>query len=100
MTCPPDLATVLLDILHLGVLHARAAGWSGDAAQAAAAADHVHNLTGLIQQFTPGKLEYYWKIERPAYVTQRGREQLQAYQPLWDRLRPHVERLCSPKAVG
>jgi hypothetical protein len=96
MNCPPAIAEVLLDILGQGVLQARAFGWSGDADRAAAEADHVHNLPGLIARYSPQRLSYYWEIERPGYLARALPEQVQAFQPFWDRLRSHVERTCAP----
>src|SRR5262245_28419251 len=91
MTCPPDVAEVLLAILGQGVLQARASGWSGDAAQAAVEADHVHNLPELIAHYTPEQLDYYWTTERPGYLAHTRPEQAAPFRPLWERLRPYVE---------
>jgi hypothetical protein len=91
MTCPPDVAEVLLAILGQGVLQARAFGWSGDAVRAAVEADHVHNLPGLIAHFTPEQLDYYWTTERPGYLAHARPEQADPFRPLWERLRAHVE---------
>src|SRR5262245_11792072 len=99
MTCPPDLATILLEILQLGIVQARAAGWSGDAAGAAMASDHVHNLPGLLQQFTPSGLDYYWVTERPAFLAHCPLEWADSFQPYWDRLQTHVERINAPVGV-
>jgi hypothetical protein len=90
MTCPPDVAEVLLAILGQGVLQARTFGWSGDTVRAAVEADHVHNLPGLIANFTPEQLDYYWTTERPGYLRHSGPAQVAPFQPLWERLRPHV----------
>ena len=99
MTCPPDLANILLEIIGLGVLQARAAGWSGDAARASAAADHVHNLPGLLQHYTPCGLDYYWVTERSAFLAHCPAEWARAFQPHWDQLQKHVERLNTPVAA-
>ena len=44
-----DRQDIYLDILYRGLLNARSAGWSGDAAAAAAEADHLHNIPSLIR---------------------------------------------------
>src|SRR3954464_13003892 len=98
MTCPPDVATVLLEILGQGLLQARSAAWAGDAAGAAVEADHVHNLPGLLAHFSPDDLEYYWETERSAYVARSTSDQAAGFAPLWARLRSHVDRL-SPTAA-
>jgi hypothetical protein len=99
MTCPSDIATILLDILQLGVLQARAAGWSGDAAGAATAADHIHNLAAILQQYSSQALEYYWVAERPAFLARCPVDWAERFQPHWDRLQMHVERLGTPVGV-
>ncbi len=68
MNPPPELAAVLRQILEIGLLRARAAGWGGDAAKAAVEADHLHNLPGLLVEHHPGALAYYWNVERPSFL--------------------------------
>ena len=93
MNCPPDLATILLDILGLGLLQARAAGWSGDAARAAVEADHVHNLPGLLADYSPARLRYYWDTERAAYLARTPPARAASFQAFWEQLRSHAEGL-------
>ena len=70
MTCPPDIAAVLLQILRAGVLNARAAGWAGDARRSAAEADHVHNLPDVLADYSPDRLAHYRDVEIPAFRRQ------------------------------
>jgi hypothetical protein len=100
MTCPPDVAAILLEILGQGLLQARAAGWSGDAARAAAEADHVHNLPGLLADYSPARLRYYWDAERPAYLAQVTPERAVSFRPLWEQLGTHLQRLVPTAAAG
>jgi len=100
VTCPPDVATILLEILGQGVLQARAAGWAGDAARAAVEADHVHNLPGLLADYCPARLRYYWDVERPAYLARTAADRATAFRPLWERLQAHAERLVPTAAAG
>src|SRR5437764_105171 len=100
MTCPPDAAAILLDVLGQGVLQARAAGWSGDVVRAATEADHVHNLPALLADYSPARLRYYWDVERAGYEAHAGPEKTAAFRPLWNRLRAHVERLAPMAAAG
>ena len=86
MTCPPDVAAILLEILGQGVLQARAVGWSGDAAQAAVEADHIHNLPGLLADYSPARLRYYWDAERLAYLVRVTPDREATFRPLWERL--------------
>jgi hypothetical protein len=99
MNCPPDVAAIVLDILGQGLLQARAAGWSGDAARAAVEADHVHNLPNLLADYSPAALRYYWDAERAAYLARATPDSAAAFRPLWERLRVHVDRLA-PMAVA
>jgi len=96
MTCPPDVAIILLQIVQLGVLQARAAGWSDSAAGAAAAADHVHNLPGLLIDYSPHGLEHYWIVERRAFLVHCPPDWVHSFEPYWDRLKKYVERLNVP----
>jgi hypothetical protein len=91
MACPPEIAPILLEIVRLGILSARAAGWNGDSARAALEADHVHNLPALIADCSPEAMRYYWEVERPLYLAKRGPSQTGALQPLWDRLAAVLE---------
>jgi hypothetical protein len=100
MSCPPDVAAILLEILGQGLFQARAAGWAGDAALAAAEADHVHNLPGLLADYSPAHLRYYWEVERSAYLAHVTPERAAAFGPLWERLRRYVERLIPAAAAG
>ena len=86
MTCPPDIATILLSILTHGLLRVRAAANSGDAAHAALEADHLHNIPALLQHYSPELLRYYWEVERPAFVAQSNPDSLALFAPLWQRL--------------
>src|SRR4051812_33734129 len=99
MTCPPDVAAILLELIGQGLIQARAAGWSGDAARAAAEADHVHNLPGLVAHYTSDGLDYYWDIERPAYLARATPDQVIAFRSLWEQLRSHVERMSTTTAA-
>jgi hypothetical protein len=90
MNCPPDVAAILLAILSRGVMQARAFGWSGNAERAAAEADHVHNLPGLLADYSSARLDYYWNAERPGYLARATPDQAALFRPLWEQLRPHV----------
>ena len=82
---------ILLEILRVGVLNARFAGWKGDAAKAAHEADHVHNLPIIIRNGDKRDLHYYWDAERPAYQKSADPTFLQMFEPLWGELRQHLE---------
>jgi hypothetical protein len=89
MNCPPAIAEVILDIIQTGILRIRASAWSGDVAQAADEADHIHNLPTLLQCYSPELLKYYWDMER-ASILERKLDIVEL-EKLWQRLRPYVE---------
>jgi hypothetical protein len=86
MSCPAEIATVLLEILRYGILGARAAGWEGDAARSAIEADHLHNLPDLLRDYAPERLHYYVTVEVPCYREKVDRHDTALFEPLWDRL--------------
>ncbi len=90
--CPSDLADVILRVLQIGLLEARAAGWSGDAQQGTAQADHLHNLPDLLRRYSPRKLKYYWDRERPLFISRRGGQPI-AFEEIWAELEPLVTAL-------
>jgi hypothetical protein len=83
MNCPPIIARVLLQILHTGILRIRAGGWAGDAERCAAEADHLHNLPGLLVDFSFDRLKYYWDVERPAFLHRSDGTGAEGFEPLW-----------------
>jgi hypothetical protein len=86
MNCPPELAEVIAQILQVGLLRIRALAWSADAGRCAAEADHLHNLPGLLQDYSLDRLTYYWEAERPAFVSDSKGEGLEEFTSLWNRM--------------
>jgi hypothetical protein len=86
MNCPPEVAAVIAQVLQAGLLRIRALGWSGDSGRCAAEADHLHNLPGLLQDYSPDLFRYYWDVERPAFIRQNQGVGLEMFTPLWDRM--------------
>ena len=91
MSCPPEIAEIILEILQTGLLGIRALGWSGNSAGCASEADHLHNLPRLLSDFSPELLRYYWEVERPAYCS-RGEGNPAAFASAWQRLQAQLER--------
>jgi len=91
MTCPPAVATILLDVLTKGLLRVRAAAGAGETAHAAVEADHLHNIPALLQQYSPELLRYYWEIERPDYAARISAAARAEWEPLWSALRAAAE---------
>jgi hypothetical protein len=85
MSCPPDIAEVILEILRMGLVRIRAQGWKGDSAGCAHEADHLHNLPELLSNYSPERLLYYWELEKPAYCS-RGEGNAAFFESAWERL--------------
>lgn len=85
MSCPPEIAKVIAEILQTGLLRIRALGWSGKSEDCAREADHLHNLPRLLNDYSLDSLRYYWEVERPAYCS-RGDGNATAFAPAWERL--------------
>src|SRR5438105_6141215 len=100
MTCPPEIASLLLEILKTGILRIRSAAWSGDAGRCAIEADHIHNLADLLLNYSPELLNFYWEIGRPSFIDQSPAAELVSFQPLWAKLadhsRPATEKVLTP----
>jgi hypothetical protein len=86
MTCPPDVARVVLQILEVAVLQIRARGWNGDGLRCALEADHVHNLPSLLSSYSDELLRFYWEVERPTFMKRCAPGDLTGYEPLWAEL--------------
>jgi hypothetical protein len=86
MTCPPDVARVLLQILEFALLQIRARGWQGDGQGCAREADHVHNLPALLTNYSDELLRFYWEVERPSFIKRCAPADREGYEPLWAEL--------------
>jgi hypothetical protein len=95
MACPPEISEIVLGLLETGLLRVRSLGWSGQGQQCGVEADHVHNLPGLLANFSQDKLRFYWEVERPSYMDRIPPDHLAAWEPLWERLRPFAEPVIS-----
>lgn len=90
MNCPPNIASILSEILQTGLLQIRVAGWQGDSNLAAEIADHLHNLPNLLLDFSQPRLTYYWEAERAAFQAGVDESIAKPYTDLWERLEPLV----------
>jgi hypothetical protein len=95
MNASTEIKDVLREILATGLLRIRSLAWSGDARRCAIEADHIHNLPHLLVQDDSGGLASYWEVERTSYIDQSEPDQLRMWEPLWQRLQPHVEAMAS-----
>jgi hypothetical protein len=99
MQCPPEVAAILQEILHAGLLQIRATAWTGDAEQCAVQADHLHNLPSILLHYSPERLLYYWDAERPGFIAQSAPDAVRLFEPLWNQLQPHVEEASQRASV-
>lgn len=76
---------VLLQILHVGLLRIRAAGFGGKSEVCAREADHLHNLPGLARSLDRGELRYYFSAERQGFV-RTSTLPTDDFVPLWNEL--------------
>jgi hypothetical protein len=88
MSCPPEIARILLQILTHAALHIRVLGGNGEAHRCAIVADHIHNLPDLIANYSPELLRFYWTVEKPIIEREFPTH---AFKSLWDELSPFVE---------
>jgi hypothetical protein len=58
----------------------------GDPESCAVEADHIHNLSALLQNYSPDLLKYYWEVERPSFVSHSEGVDLSTFEPLWNEL--------------
>jgi len=73
-------------------LNIRRAGNAGEAFQCAIEADHIHNLPALIIQYVPALLDYYWNVERPAFLAQVEGTETEVFEPMWLRLKLYIDQ--------
>ena len=86
MECPPRIARILLEIIRLGILNARAASWAGDVKRCEAETDHIHNLPALLLEYRPELLRYYLDAERAGYQQRSARVVSGDLARLWEEL--------------
>jgi hypothetical protein len=96
MSCPAEIAAILLEILRTAVLRIRAAGWSEDPARCADEADHIHNLPDLLRNYSPERLRYYWEVERAGFLSQSPGADVAPFEPLWGQLARYAATPAGP----
>ena len=87
MQCPPEIAELVCEILRTGLLRIRALG---DGDRCAVEADHLHNLPGLLANYKPELLDFYWRVERESFIKRSPPEDVQAFEPVWNALAKHL----------
>jgi len=80
-----QIKIILLNILKIGLLRIRALGSNSLPEQCFIEADHLHNLPGLIQSLQMEELNYYFRVERPAFLGS-AKSSVEDFQSQWDLL--------------
>ena len=84
MTCPDEIAQILLEILGIGIVRIRGWAYAGELDRCANEADHLHNLPFLLASYRPELLDFYLDVERPTYLSHGGDSA--RYEVLWRKL--------------
>lgn len=90
MNCPVEIEQSLLQILQRGILKCRLAGWEGNAQRCALECDHIHNLPILLSNYSLEALQYYYEVEREAYLV-RSLNGAAEFHEEWDVLAEFLE---------
>jgi hypothetical protein len=94
MNCPTQIAHVILEILHRGLIRTRSFGFSGEAKKCASEADHLHNLPHVLADYRWERLRYYWEVERPCFMERVPLHERHGYffEESWQQLEELVEQ--------
>ena len=88
MTCPPEIAAILLEILYRGIVSIRMG--ARDPVYCFSEADHLHNLPSLVRDYHPDLLLNYWDVDRPCYLDAVPGAASSWMAECWEQLRPLV----------
>jgi hypothetical protein len=99
MRCPDAIHNAVCEILRVGSLRARSAAWGGDAARSAIEIDHIHNLPGLLHDYSRDGLEFYWDCERSTFLQQVGAENVREFQQAWSELARCLKIATQPAGI-
>src|SRR5258708_6746889 len=91
MPCPPEIASILLNMLRFGLLLIRETAWDGNSKRCFIESDHLHNIPSLLQDYSPDRLLYYWEAERVDYIKLSPPEAITFWQENWNNLSAHVD---------
>jgi hypothetical protein len=90
MSCPPEVAEVIGEILRTALLRIRSRGLNQDAAACALEADHVHNLPSLLANYSEELVRFYLDHERVHFAEKCGA--VGYFEELWQRLEALLSR--------
>lgn len=86
MKCPPEIAEVIAELLHQGLVRIRALARPGCEQRCFIESDHLHNLPRILSDYRVERLQYYWNFERPSFLRKVPENETRDLAPLWDQL--------------
>lgn len=96
MAVEDELRTVLLEILRIGILNIRSAGWNGDPERCALEADHIHNLPEIVRAPSLDLANSYNTVHRPDFMKQVADSS--PFEPHWHELEEVLARMRRAKS--
>jgi hypothetical protein len=86
-TCPDHIKKPLIEILKTGLAIIRLNADRGKFDTCSAEAYHLHNIPGMLGDYSPGALKYYLDIEVPEYLRTVGNQVPSVMKEAWEQLR-------------
>jgi hypothetical protein len=83
MNTPSIVQAALLTILKHGLLNIRYQAERKNCERCAIEANHLHNIPGLLENFSVDVLRYYLDLERPQYVRETNDQVLAQIRSAW-----------------
>jgi hypothetical protein len=83
MNTPPIVQASLLTILKFGLLNIRYHAERKSSERCAIEANHLHNIPGLLENFSIDLLKFYIDIEMPQYVRETDDRILAEIRSAW-----------------
>jgi hypothetical protein len=97
MATEDELRDVMLEILKVGILNSRSAGWDEDPERAAREADHIHNLPDVARTPRLELASTYYNVHRIDFMKQV--RNFVEFEPLWSRLEEILVRMRAEQAA-
>jgi hypothetical protein len=86
MNTPPIVQASLLKILGFGLLNIRHHAELKNSERCAIEANHLHNIPGLLENFSIDLLKFYVDIEKPQYARETNDQVLAEIRSAWAEL--------------
>ena len=87
MKIPDELQESLLAIIEIGIENIRFRCEGGRYESCEAEANHIHNIPGLLREFSADRLAYYLEVELPQYLREIGNNPRSDLPEHWEILR-------------